>query len=192
MLVTSTLPPATTIVPTTNVPTTNAPTTIAPTTAKPTATTKPGPVPSGKATVTIIDQNRFCLMLPPTPGSGTISDNEDRAISFCTSSSLVTGTKQMYSGFIQSAHFVSNSAKGYVQVTGRIKSSAAGLSSNDGGGQNDLRAPSGSMCAGYASYVQLLEPDAQIYCIRCCKNKADCPVNRSTYGCKSVLGGDYS
>ena len=67
-----------------------------------------------------------------------------------------------------------------------------GLSANDGGGQYDMRAPVGATCAGYASFVQLTEPDAQIYCIRCCKNKSDCPVNRSTYGCREVLGGDYS
>ncbi len=48
------------------------------------------------------------------------------------------------------------------------------------------------MCAGYASFVQLIEPQDNIYCIRCCKNKADCPVNKSTHGCKKVLGGNYA
>ncbi|KAG0063944.1 hypothetical protein BGZ89_009494 [Linnemannia elongata] len=85
-----------------------------------------------------------------------------------------------------------NTSKGYVQITGRIDRSKYGLSKDDGGGQYDLRAPVGSKMTGYNAFVQLTEPDAEIFCIRACKNKSDCPVNKSTYGCEKVLGGDYS
>lgn len=189
---------------TTKLATTAAPkptTTKAATTAKPTTvktTTAASPLPSvkpGKSgqTGAIWDVNNFCIFLPPSYG-GDIAANEDRAVAFCTKNNVygATNARVLPGGFIQSAHFVSNPSKGYVQVTGRMDRSKYGLSSNDGGGQYDMRAPVGATCAGYASFVQLTEPDAQIYCIRCCKNKADCPVNRSTYGCKSVLGGDYS
>ncbi|KAI7820924.1 hypothetical protein BC939DRAFT_387041, partial [Gamsiella multidivaricata] len=141
----------------------------------------------------ILDQSNFCIFLPPKYGGG-ISENEDRAVAFCTKANLpgATNAQVLPNGFIKTAHFVTNTQKGYVQVTGRIDRSKYGLSSKDGGGQYDMRAPVGATCAGYNSFVQLTEPDAQIYCIRCCKNKADCPVNKSTKGCEAVLGGDYS
>ncbi|KAG0060477.1 hypothetical protein BGZ90_004015, partial [Linnemannia elongata] len=132
-------------------------TTVTPaTTATPTPTTSPKPKP-GKygQTGTIVDQNDFCIFLPPTVG-GDIAANEDRAI------------------------------------TGRINRSKYSLSPKDGGGQYDMRAPVGASFTGYNAFVQLTEPDAEIYCIRACTTKADCPVNKSTHGCERVLGGDYS
>ncbi|KAF9566182.1 hypothetical protein EC968_003835 [Mortierella alpina] len=150
--------------------------------------------PQGKAgqTAVVLNKDDFCIFLPPMMG-GDIAANEDKAVAFCTKPNLPNAKAQtLPSGFIQSAHFVSNAGKGYVQVTGRMDRSKYGLKANDGGGQYDVKAPVGAVCAGYKSFVQLTEPDAEIYCIRCCKNKGDCPVNKSTHGCKSVLGGDYS
>ncbi|KAF9952684.1 hypothetical protein BGZ70_000541 [Mortierella alpina] len=122
-----------------------------------------------------------------------LSDAEDRGIAFC-SKALTTApnAKTLPKGLIKTAHFVENKAKGYVQVTGRMDSRKYQFRKGDDGGQCDLKAPHGSACAGYKSFVQLIEPDANIYCVRCCKNKADCPVNKSTYGCKKVLGGNYA
>ncbi|KAI7820922.1 hypothetical protein BC939DRAFT_213021 [Gamsiella multidivaricata] len=143
-------------------------------------------------TAAVISAKKFCIFLPPKYGGG-ISESEDSAVAFCTepiSSAPKAGT--LPAGFIKTTHFVTNTQKGYVQVTGRIDRSKYGLSSKDGGGQYDIKAPVGSKCAGYNYYVELVEPDSQRYCIRCCKNKADCPVNKSTYGCEAVLGGDYS
>ncbi|KAF9394396.1 hypothetical protein BGX21_010379 [Mortierella sp. AD011] len=143
-------------------------------------------------TAALISASEYCIFLPPKYG-GNISDNEDKAVAFCNkpiSSAPKAGT--LPSGFIKSVHFVHNTQKNYVQITGRIDRSKYGLSSKDGGGQYDMNAPTGSKCAGYAKFVQLIEPDAQIYCLRCCHNKADCPTNKSTDGCKEVLGGDYS
>ncbi|KAG0206695.1 hypothetical protein BGX28_001894 [Mortierella sp. GBA30] len=155
---------------------------------------KPSPTKPGKAgqTGVILNQTDFCVFLPPMVG-GDIAANEDRAVAFCTKPNLPGANAQVLpKGFIQSAHFVANTQNNWVQVTGRIDRSKYGLSPKDGGGQYDIKAPVGAKCAGYNYFVQLTEPDAQIYCIRCCKNKADCPVNKSTYGCEKVLGGDYS
>ncbi|KAG0206694.1 hypothetical protein BGX28_001893 [Mortierella sp. GBA30] len=134
----------------------------------------------------------FCLFLPPMYGGG-IAENEDSAVAFCTNP-ISTAPKAgvLPKGFIKSANFVKNASKDYVQVTGRIDRSKYGLSKNDGGGQYDIKAPVGAKCAGYNYFVELVEPDIEIYCIRCCKNKVDCPVNKSTYGCKKVLGGSYA
>lgn len=122
-----------------------------------------------------------------------IADNEDRAVAFCTENiSTAPGAKLLPSGFIQSANWKINTDRNWVQVTGRIDRTKYGLDKNDGGGQYDMRAPVGATCAGYSAFVQITEPDENIYCIRCCKNKGDCPVNKSTDGCIDVLGGDYS
>ncbi|KAG0046348.1 hypothetical protein BGZ83_008490 [Gryganskiella cystojenkinii] len=146
---------------------------------------------SGK-TIALISATEYCLMLPPKYG-GNIADSEDTAISFCNKAiSTAPGAKIFPSGFIQSVHFVHNPTKKYVQITGRIDRSKYGLSKNDGGGQYDLNAPHGSLCAGYTKYVQLVEPDDQIYCLRCCTSSGDCPTGQSTKGCKAVIGGDYS
>ncbi|KAK3815444.1 MAG: hypothetical protein J3Q66DRAFT_344790 [Benniella sp.] len=141
----------------------------------------------------VLDSDNYCIFLPPEEG-GDIAANEDRAVAFCNKPNMPGAPKArvLPEGFIQSVHFFSNTQKNYVQITGRFDRTKYGLSAKDGGGQYDMRAPVGAACNGYNAFVQLTEPDEQIYCIRCCKNKADCPVNRSTQGCVRVLGGDYS
>ncbi|KAG0362705.1 hypothetical protein BC939DRAFT_441472 [Gamsiella multidivaricata] len=141
----------------------------------------------------ITNAKDFCLFLPPMYGGG-ISENEDRAVAFCTKPNM-TGAPNagvLPAGFIKTAHFVRNTAADWVQVTGRMNGKTYGLSKKDGGGQYDIKAPVGSKCSGYKYFVELVEPDQDIYCIRCCKTKSDCPVNKSTYGCKKVLGGNYA
>ncbi|KAF9146483.1 hypothetical protein BGX30_014548 [Mortierella sp. GBA39] len=172
---------------TTKKPTTTVTKATTTTTAKPTATPKMG------QTAVILSATDYCIFLPPKYG-GDIAANEDRAVAFCTKPNLpgAPNAQVLPAGFIKSSHYVVNTQKGYVQITGRIDRSKYGLSSKDGGGQYDLRAPVGSKMNGYNSFVQLTEPDAQIFCIRACTTKTDCPVNKSTYGCEKVLGGDYS
>ncbi|KAF8928356.1 hypothetical protein CPC16_002571 [Podila verticillata] len=148
-------------------------------------------LPSGN-TLALISATQYCIFLPSKPGQ-TISDSEDSAVTFCnTAISSAPNARTLPTGFIKSLHWVSNTSKGYVQITGRIDRSKYSLPSSDGGGQYDTKAPSGAKCAGYSAFVEIVEPDTQIYCLRCCKNKADCPVNKSTDGCEDVLGGDYS
>lgn len=96
----------------------------------------PKPI-KGKAgqTGVILNQSDFCIFLPPMRGGG-IAENEDKAVAFCTKPNLPGANAQtLPAGFIQTAHFVSNTAKGYVQVTGRMDGSKYGLKKNDGGGQ---------------------------------------------------------
>ncbi|KAG0045095.1 hypothetical protein BGZ83_009654 [Gryganskiella cystojenkinii] len=143
-------------------------------------------------TIALISATKYCLMLPRKFG-GNIADSEGTAISFCNKAiPTAPGAKILPSGFIRSVHFVHNQRKKYVQITGRIDRKKYGLSKNDDGGQYDMNAPHGSLCAGYAKYVQLVEPNEQIYCLRCCTSSKDCPTGQSTKGCKAVIGGDYS
>ncbi|KAF9378158.1 hypothetical protein CPB97_009738 [Podila verticillata] len=145
---------------------------------------KPGQI------VQITSATNWCMMMPPVRG-GDIAQNEDRAVAFCTQGSPLAPKARLFpDGFIRAAHFAQGD--GYVQVTGKIDHTKYGLSDNDQGGQYDLKAPVGSACAGYSSYVNLIEPHADIFCIRCCKNKKDCNTGKSTYGCKVVVPGDYS
>ncbi|KAF9958923.1 hypothetical protein BGZ72_010604, partial [Mortierella alpina] len=120
-----------------------------------------------------------------------VSDAKDRGIAFCTKAKIPGASAQVLPrGFIKSAHFITNKAKGYVQVTGRMDSRKYNFRKHDDSGQYDLK--TGGMCAGYNSFVQLLEPQDNIYCIRCCKNKADSPTGKSEDGCRRILGGDFS
>ncbi|KAF9900208.1 hypothetical protein EC991_007776 [Linnemannia zychae] len=140
----------------------------------------------------LISADEYCIFLPPKYGGG-ISENEDSAIAFCNKAiPSAPKAKILPAGFIKSVHLTRNTQKQWVQITGKIDRTKYGLSSKDGGGQYDIKAPPGASYADYKYFVELVEPDINIYCLRVCKNKADCPVNKSTYGCEKVLGGDYS
>ncbi|KAG0036995.1 hypothetical protein BGZ82_003323 [Podila clonocystis] len=143
-------------------------------------------LPSGK-TLALISNSQYCLFLPSRPGQ-TISDSEGSAVTFCNKAiPSAPNARILPTGFVKSLHWVSNKSKGYVQITGRIDRRKYNLPASDGGGQYDIKAPVGTKCSGYPYYVELVEPDIQVYCLRCCKNKADCPVNKSTYGLKRLL-----
>ncbi|KAF9580552.1 hypothetical protein BGW38_002747 [Lunasporangiospora selenospora] len=140
--------------------------------------------------VQITSSSDWCMMMPPTPGGG-IAENEHRGIAFCTKeNSSAPGAKVFPKGFIQSAHYVTG--KDYVQVTGMIDPAQYQMSMTDRGGQFDNKAPTGSACANYKYYVNLIEPNDNRYCIRCCNNKSDCNTGKSTHGCSVVVPGDYS
>ncbi|KAG0052700.1 hypothetical protein BGZ83_002219 [Gryganskiella cystojenkinii] len=126
-------------------------------------------------------------------GKGTIAENEDRAVAYCTKPlASAPGAGLLPAGFIKSANFVQNTQAGWKQITGRMDGKKFKMDPKDGGGQYDVKAPVGAKCAGFNYFVELVEPDSNIYCIRCCKTKSDCPVNKSTYGCKKILGGNYA
>ncbi|KAF9155291.1 hypothetical protein BG015_010406 [Linnemannia schmuckeri] len=133
----------------------------------------------------------FCFFLPPMEG-GIIADNEDRAVAFCTKPmSKAPGARLFPEGFIESAYFKENKEQNWVQVTGKMVPQAYNLSIKDGGGQYDVNAPVGAACADYKYFVNLVEPNGSLFCMRCCQTKEDCPVGRSTYGCRAVIGGKY-
>ncbi|GAB5588510.1 hypothetical protein Unana1_03410 [Umbelopsis nana] len=189
-------------------PTTKVSTTISgkPTVTKVTTTlssTKATPTPTyvSGVTVSLDSADSFCLLLPPSAGNkannggkqdvNAISDSEDYAVSFCTMPNInAPGARSMPAGFITSANYQTNSTAGFIQVTGKINPSAYGLSSNDQGGQYDNHGqgkPNFSACKGFPYYVQLVEPNLDGFCIRCCMSYQDCNASRSEYGCKRVV-----
>ncbi|KAK3845080.1 MAG: hypothetical protein J3R72DRAFT_436866 [Linnemannia gamsii] len=146
--------------------------------------------PGGKAVkVTSTD---FCLFLPPYFSSGGIAANEHRAIAFCTKPLFTPLAFEFPTDFIQTRHYVKNVARNYVQVTGRIKREKYCLKGSDQGGQNDKWHPPGATCTGYNHFVELVEPNENIYCIRCCMSINDCPTDKDDQGCKVVIPGNYS
>ncbi|KAF9393205.1 hypothetical protein CPC16_002573 [Podila verticillata] len=153
----------------------------------------PNTVDAKKGQIAAVESaDNFCFFLPPQDSNRNISDNEDKAIAFCTKKlDNAPGAQLFPEGFIQSAHFKRDTEKDWVQVTGKMVPKNYALNKKDGGGQYDVKAPVGAMCAGYKYFVNMVEPDGSIYCMRCCATKEDCPVGKSTYGCKSVIGGTY-
>ncbi|GBC10763.1 hypothetical protein RclHR1_09890003 [Rhizophagus clarus] len=142
-------------------------------------------------TVTVESASLFCSFLPKTLGED-IGSSENDAIPFCTQANPknAPGAKKFPTGFIKSAHFAKGS--GFVQVTGRIDRTKYKLSKNDGGGQYDTNAPPGAICKGFKKFVNLVEPDVQHFCIRCCTDASKCHTNESTAGCETIVPGNYS
>ncbi|CAM0135734.1 hypothetical protein VKS41_001838 [Umbelopsis sp. WA50703] len=142
-----------------------------------------------------VTEDSLCIFMPQNPGE-EIALSEPTAIAHCNSTDVVSGAKKIPEGFIKSAHYLAASGEGkYVQYTGSIDPSKYDLKSTDGGGQYDNHGsgnPPGSSCEGYPYYVELIEPDIERYCIRCCENYQDCNAGRSTYGCQRVVPGDFS
>ncbi|KAI9271227.1 hypothetical protein EDC94DRAFT_597535 [Helicostylum pulchrum] len=137
--------------------------------------------------IQVKSETSFCSFMPPHPGND-VGATENDGIPFCTSAGL--GGQVFPSGFIKSAHYFSTSA--YSQVTGTIDRSKYSLKANDGGGQYDNKDISGVTCNGYKYFVNLIEPDANVFCIRCCKNQSDCKLGISTYGCNRIVPGNYN
>jgi hypothetical protein len=125
--------------------------------------------------------------MPPHPGDD-VGGTEDQGIPFCSSAGL--GGQVFPTGYIQSSNYVKTA--NYAQVTGRIDRTKYKLKASDGGGQYDNKDISGVTCNGYKYFVNLIEPDANIFCIRCCKNQKDCNLGQSTYGCEKVVPGNYN
>lgn len=140
-----------------------------------------------KYAIQLKSNTEFCSFLPPQPGDN-VSATENEGIPFCTSSDL--GGKVFPKGFIKSAHYAET--PDYVQVTGRIDRTKYKLKKSDGGGQYDNMDIQLATCNGYDHFVNLVEPNANIFCIRCCKDASDCNLGISTYGCEKIVPGNYS
>ncbi|KAI8330580.1 hypothetical protein BC941DRAFT_496651 [Chlamydoabsidia padenii] len=143
----------------------------------------------GGYTITLSSDTAFCSFLPPHPGDD-VGGTEENGIPFCSSSDLSSTGKVFPSGFIKTAHYVKQT--NYVQVTGKMDRTKYQLSSSDGGGQYDNKDISGVTCNGYKYWVNMLEPDVNRYCIRCCKSQSDCNLGLSTYGCPRIVPGNYN
>ncbi|KAG0098841.1 hypothetical protein BGZ93_010223 [Podila epicladia] len=141
----------------------------------------------------IASPEAFCFLLPPDPKAETVAEAEDHAIAFCTQPNVpgATGAKVFPDNFIVSAHYKKNTTAGWVQATGLLNPEVYGMSMTDDGGQYDVKAPGGASCAGYNSFVNLIEPSSSRYCIRCCMDPLDCNVKISERGCRRIVPGYY-
>ncbi|ORX57547.1 hypothetical protein DM01DRAFT_1344376 [Hesseltinella vesiculosa] len=149
-------------------------------------------IAAGGIVAQVADANDFCMFLPPPGVTGMpISDNEWDSQAYCMGNTpLASGANTMPAGLILSAHYVATDA--YVQVTGQIDPTKAGLLATDEGGQCDIAAPQGSSCAGWTYYVNLIEPVNNVYCMRCCNDPVNCNRGISQAGCARIVPGDYS
>ncbi|KZV67613.1 hypothetical protein PENSPDRAFT_46974 [Peniophora sp. CONT] len=149
--------------------------------------------------VSVKSKTNFCLIVPKNKHTN-VGDSEHPGgmTTWCTSAAK-TSSKQ---GTIPSDFFKSGKGKNgkkYAQLTGCINPSKIDrLNSKDAGGQYDSSGgaggkgnPQGSVCVGYKHYVELIEPAGPRACIRCCDDAADCPTNKDTQGCPSVIPGNY-
>ncbi|PKK35767.1 hypothetical protein RhiirC2_627971, partial [Rhizophagus irregularis] len=132
--------------------------------------------------VTVESKDVFCSFLPKTPGK-EIGDSEDNAIPFCTQANPTNApeAKKFPTGFIKSTHFTKGT--GFVQITGTIDRTKYKLKKSDGGGQYNTKAPSDAVCKGFKNFVNLVEPDINRFCIRCCTDTKKCNTGKSTEGC---------
>ncbi|KAH7046186.1 hypothetical protein BKA57DRAFT_493988 [Linnemannia elongata] len=148
------------------------------------------PKSSGK-TIVLNSVEEYCLFLPRSRGQ-SIGDSEDSAVAYCNKPiSTAPNARILSNKFIRNLNFWHNTNKEFVQITGLFNRGSYRLSRHDGGGQYDTKAPHGAKCYGYPYFVELVEPDNEHYCLRCCKHKKDCPTNMSTKGCVKVIGGIY-
>ncbi|KAF9950445.1 hypothetical protein BGZ72_007902 [Mortierella alpina] len=130
--------------------------------------------------------DNYCFFLPPMVG-GDIAANEDKAIAFCNKpNSRAPGAKIFPPGFVLSSHWASG--KDWIQISGQIDPVQYQLNPCDTGGQYDIKAPVGATCAGYAHFVNVIEPEIGVYGMKCCQQKVDCDVSHSTYGVRRIYG----
>ncbi|KAF9164739.1 hypothetical protein DFQ26_001132 [Actinomortierella ambigua] len=150
------------------------------------------PIPTYIAAVS--SPTDFCFFLPPDPKAQTVAEAEDHAVAYCTKGGIpgTTGSKVFPPNFIVASHFQKNDAAKWVQVTGLINPTVYGMSMADDGGQYDVKAPIGASCAGYESFVNLIEPSSSRFCMRCCQTATDCNVKISEYGCERIVPGKYT
>ncbi|CAO3573119.1 unnamed protein product [Mortierella alpina] len=133
--------------------------------------------------------DNYCFFLPPMIG-GDIAQNEDSAIAFCNKANpKAPGAKIFPDGLVLSAHWASSDS--WVQITGQFDPAKYNLNPCDAGGQYDIRAPVGASCAGFNYFVNVIEPTDGVYGMKCCQNKEDCVVSKSTYGVRVIYGAQY-
>ncbi|KAI7862997.1 hypothetical protein BDF14DRAFT_1848630 [Spinellus fusiger] len=140
----------------------------------------------------VVDASNFCIFMPPTNSvNRNIADTEWNAEAFCLGSApKAKNAGKLNDGFILSAHYASTDD--YVQITGQMDPKKGNLNITDDGGQYDIKAPKGSLCAGWQYYVNLIEPTTGTYCMRCCNDPKTCNRGISEKGCAYIIPGDYN
>ncbi|RDX51638.1 hypothetical protein OH76DRAFT_1401050 [Lentinus brumalis] len=163
---------------------------------------RPTPEPTGASssstTVHITDEHDFALLLPNQPGE-LVSDAESDGAAFCTpGSSDSSCTQRFEDSFVRAARVTKADDGAWIQVTGCLDLSKSSLDSMDTGGQFDVRFPNGAQCTfgGYgASFIELVEPAANRFCMRCCSSADDqenCNSHQDRAGCQAAIPGTYS
>ncbi|KAI9511047.1 hypothetical protein F5148DRAFT_975809, partial [Russula earlei] len=151
--------------------------------------------PSIDTTVFIDSVNEFALLLPAIPGGMTCPDAEMNAKSFCTPESSSDLCKLMMpDGLITAASLASAEDNSWIQVTGCIDSSKFHFNADDAGGQFDVRFPNGARCTFGGSFIELVEPALNRFCLRCCSSPDDqinCNSHRDRTGCEHAIPGKY-
>lgn len=163
---------------------------------------RPTPAPTGTpspdTTVHISDEHDFALLLPDRQGE-LVSDAESDGVSYCaptSGDSSCTG-RRMQAGFITAAAVEHADDGSWIQVTGCLDPTKSLLDPSDTGGQMDVRFPNGAQCTfgGYgASFIELIEPAANRFCLRCCASANDqvnCNSHRDREGCPNAIPGVY-
>ncbi|KAH8985763.1 hypothetical protein EDB86DRAFT_2809999 [Lactarius hatsudake] len=152
--------------------------------------------PSALTTVFINNEKDFALLLP-RPGE-LVSTAESDAQSFCTPGSSSGGCQNIMSdGFITASAFQRAEDNSWIQVTGCLDPSKMSMDPNDTGGQLDTRFPNGARCTfgeDGASFIELVEPALNRFCIRCCSTANDqvnCNSHRDRLGCENAIPGTY-
>ncbi|KAF9926531.1 hypothetical protein BGZ75_004342 [Mortierella antarctica] len=141
-------------------------------------------------TALIMDANFFCMFLP-VRGQRVDSALKDTFVAApaCTSQlSRVLGTDSLPYGFIQSSRVTKGPKNNWIQVTGKMDPTQYDFHKKDQGAAYHHGIAKGATCLGYSHFLQFIEPNSKMYCLRCCKNKQDCPVEKSREGCWGAFG----
>jgi len=77
------------------------------------------------------------------------------------------------------------------EIVSQLNPGDAGGQYDSNGGVGGMGNPQGSVCLGFNHYVELVEPRGPRACIKCCENPNDCPVDKDTLGCPTVIPGNY-
>ncbi|KAI0041956.1 hypothetical protein FA95DRAFT_1500726 [Auriscalpium vulgare] len=163
--------------------------------------TRPTPAPTGdpspSTTVHINSVDDFALLLPSRAGE-LVSDAEADGVAFCSpSSGEAQCTNRMPEGFITAAALTRADDDSWVQITGCLDPTRSTLDPSDAGGQFDVRFPNGAQCTfgGYAaSFIELVEPALNRFCIRCCaaeNDQVNCNSHMDRQGCENAVPGVY-
>ncbi|KAI0312704.1 hypothetical protein OF83DRAFT_1066790 [Amylostereum chailletii] len=165
--------------------------------------TRPTPDPTGapsdSTTVHITSTSDFSLLLPSRQDGMSLHASVTRdGLSYCSpSSSEPHCQNKMQDGFIVAAAMQTADDGSYIQITGCLNPANSLLDASDHGGQLDVRFPNGAQCTfgGYgASFIELVEPALNRFCIRCCASANDqtnCNSHQDRLGCETAIPGTY-
>lgn len=154
--------------------------------------------------VAINSAESYCVIMPRDAHTN-IGDSETAGgmQTYCTASARTSDQQGLLpSNFFSNVDFqsgTSSSGDRFIQLTGCIRPETVDrLNPSDFGGQYDSSGgdggggnPAGSKCDGYNHYVELTEPVAKRFCIKCCDNFNDCPLDKDTMTCLAVVKGNY-